>query len=308
MKRALVLAITAGTGMMAMVVSGLAQQPAAPGPNLLQIEKVKDNLYNITGASMTTAGASNTVPFSGGNTAAFVTTNGVVLVDTKLPNWGQSVLDTLRTVTDKPITHIINTHTHLDHVGGNEFFPANVEIVAQENTAANMMKMPAFQGAGKKHGLPDKTYKDRMTVLGGNDAIDLYYFGPAHTNGDTFVVFRRLRVMHTGDAFSGKATPFIDHDNGGSGISYGETIARALAGIKNVDTIIPGHSTNMTWSDFVEYREFHRAFLDAVRAAHKAGKTADQAAAELKLPDTFKDYTMDRTKENVAKIYAELSR
>lgn len=308
MKRAIVLAITASAGMTALVVGGLAQQPAAPGPNFLKIEKVKDNLYNITGASMTMAGASNTVPFSGGNTAAFVTPNGVVLVDTKLPGWGQAILDRLRTVTDKPITHIINTHTHADHTGSNDFFPASAEIVTQEKTAANMTRMPAFRDAAKKHGLPDRTFKDRMTLLGGNDAIDLYYFGPAHTNGDAFVVFRRLRVMHTGDAFSGKATPFIDHDNGGSGILYGETIAKAVAGIQNVDTIIPGHSTNMTWSDFVEYRNFHRAFLDAVRVAHKAGKTVDQAAAELKLPDTFKDYTMDRTKENVATIYAELSR
>ena len=57
-----------------------------------------------------------------------------------------------------------------------------------------------------------------MTVLGGNDAIDLYYFGPAHTNGDTFVVFRNLRVMHSGDAFAAKGTPLIDANNGGSGV------------------------------------------------------------------------------------------
>ena len=115
-----------------MAAAGLrAQQPAAAGPNVAQIEKVKDNLYMITGG--------------GGNTAAFVTADGVVLVDTKLANWGQAILDKVRTVTDKPVTHIINTHTHGDHVGSNEFFPASVEIVAQENTAANMMKMDGLR-------------------------------------------------------------------------------------------------------------------------------------------------------------------
>ena len=84
-----------------------------------------------------------------------------------------------------------------------------------------------------------------MTVLGGNDAIDLYHFGPAHTNGDTFVVFRNLRVMHSGDAFSAKGTPLLDVNNGGSGVAYPDTIAKAIAGVKDVDTVIPGHSTVM---------------------------------------------------------------
>ena len=124
----------------------------------------------------------------------FVTANGVVLVDTKLANWGQAILDKVKTVTDKPVTHIINTHTHGDHVGSNEFFPASVEIVAHANvTDEHGRRCRQFADPAKKHALPDKTYTDKLTVLGGNDAIDLYHFGPAHTNGDTFVVFRNLR-------------------------------------------------------------------------------------------------------------------
>ena len=107
------------------------------------------------------------IPGAGGNTAAFVTANGVVLVDTKIANNGQAILDQVKSVTDKPITHIINTHTHGDHNGSNMFFPAIVEIVAQENTATNMEKMPAFQEAANKHGLPDRTFKDKMTLLSG---------------------------------------------------------------------------------------------------------------------------------------------
>ena len=78
---------------------------------------------------------------------------GVVLVDTKNPDNGQGILDRVKSVTDKPITHIINTHTHGDHNGSNIFFPASVEIVTQENTAANMQKMAPFQEAANKHGL-----------------------------------------------------------------------------------------------------------------------------------------------------------
>ena len=109
-------------GVVAVAGRGLvAQQPAATGPNVAGIEKVKDNLWMVTGG--------------GGNTAVFATANGVVLVDTKLANWGQAIMDQVKTVTDKPVTHIINTHTHGDHVGSNEYFPASVEIVAHANVS-----------------------------------------------------------------------------------------------------------------------------------------------------------------------------
>lgn len=295
MRRVRVLAAIGGVGLAAMTVAQ-AQQPAAKpaGPNVAQIEKVKDNLFMITGG--------------GGNTAAFITATGVVLVDTKLSNWGQAILDKVRTVSDKPITHIINTHTHGDHVGSNEFFPATVEIVAQENTGANMAKMKNFATPETKHGMPDRMFKDRMTVLGGKEAIDLYYFGNGHTNGDAFVVFRELRTMHAGDIFARKGTPLLDMNNGGSGVQIGETLAKAAAGIKNVDTVIPGHAAVMTWADFLEYGEFNRAFLSATQAAIKAGKTADQALAELKLPEKFAAYAMNGAKDNVPKIYAELGK
>jgi glyoxylase-like metal-dependent hydrolase (beta-lactamase superfamily II) len=187
---------------------------------------------------------------------------------------------------------IINTHTHAGHVGSNMFFPASVDIVAHENTKANMLKMPVYQEAANKQGLPDRTFKDRMTLLSGNESIDLYYFGRAHTNGDALVVFRNLRVMHAGDMFANKAQPLIDGNNGGSGVAYGETLGKAAAAIKNVDTVITGHSTVMKWQDFVDYGEFNRLFLEHARASMKAGKTPEQAMMDLKLPDKFKDYTL----------------
>jgi cyclase len=293
MRRGRVLAAIAGVGLAAMTVAQ-AQQPAATGPNVAAIEKVKDNLFMITGG--------------GGNTAAYITANGVVLVDTKLANWGQAILDKVKTVSDKPITHIINTHTHGDHVGSNEFFASSVEVIAQANTSANMAKMKNFATPKTKHGMPDKTFTDRMTVLSGKDAIDLYYFGQGHTNGDAFVVFRELRTMHAGDIFARKGTPLLDMNNGGSGVKIGDSLAKAAAGIKNVDTVIPGHSTVMTWADFLEYGEFNRAFLTATQAAIKAGKTADQALADFKLPEKFAQYQMNGAKDNVPKIYAELGK
>jgi cyclase len=272
-----------------------------PGfPPVQAIEKVKDNLYLIQG--------------QGGNTAVYVAQTGVVVVDTKLANNGQAILDQIKTVTDKPITHIINTHTHGDHTGSNQFFPASVEVIVQENTKGYMEKMPVFQEAANKNGLPDRTFKDKMTVLKGKDEIDLYYFGAAHTGGDAWVVFKNLRVMHAGDAFANKGFPLIDRNNGGSGVAYPDTIQKAAKGIKNVDTIINGHSpTTMKWQDLVEWGEFNRFFLNYTQQSLKAGKSAEEAMKAFKVPDgKFQGYNVTPgggrggPAGNVGIIYEEL--
>jgi cyclase len=292
MKRPLVLGTIVVTGLLAITVFG-QQPPAAP---IDSIEKLTDNLYRIPG--------------QGGNSAVFVRGDGVLLVDTKLKDNGQALLDQIKKVTDKPITHIVNTHTHGDHTGSNMFFPAAVEVVVHENTKANMEKMPAFQDDKGKVGLPDRTYTDKMTLFSGKDAVDLYYFGPAHTNGDTFVVFRNARVMHSGDAFARKSQPFIDPNNGGSGVAYGETIGKAAAGIKNIDKVITGHGDVMGWQDFVDYGEFNRLFVAHAKASIAAGKTPEQALAEFKLPEKFTGYDLASTRGgpagNFNVIYGEL--
>jgi glyoxylase-like metal-dependent hydrolase (beta-lactamase superfamily II) len=293
MKRSLVLSSIVAVGLAGIAGRALVAQQPAPNAGALTLEKVKENLYVVVGGGA-------------GNTAVYVTGNGVVLVDTKLANWGQAIMDKVKTVTDKPVTHIINTHTHGDHTGSNDFFPASVEIVAHANVPASMQKMPQFSTPESKHALPDRTYTDKLTVLGGNEAIDLYHFGPAHTNGDTFVVFRTLKVMHAGDVFPRPSTPFMDRNNGGSGVAYPATVARAIAEVKDVDTVIPGHSAVTTWAAFVEYGEFMQAVVDQVRLAKAAGRTAEQAVAEVKLPAKFKGYGTQSLKANVEAIYADL--
>jgi glyoxylase-like metal-dependent hydrolase (beta-lactamase superfamily II) len=271
---------------LSMVVYGQAQGPSAAAIKATQIEKVKDNLYIITGS-----GAADTSAFSGGNVAVFITDAGVTLVDTKLPGFGPTILERIKTVTNKPVTRIINTHTHGDHTGGNPFFGASVETIVQENARASMAKMPEFGGANAQF-LPKRTYKDRLTVGSGKDQIDLYYFGRGHTNGDTFIVFPALRTMHVGDIFAWKALPYVDTDNGGSVVEQPVTLAKAAATVKNVDTIINGHIPVGTFNDLREYADFTKDFVDFARASMKAGKTPEQAAGEYKVAPRFKGYVV----------------
>ena len=131
MKRLVVLGILFSAGALSMSAAAW-QAPAGggqPAPRVVTVEKLRDNLYMMGGQG------------GGGNSAVFITAGGVVVVDTKNPGWGQPLLDKIKSVTDRPVTMIINTHTHGDHVSGNVEFPATVEVVTHENTAKNMEAM-----------------------------------------------------------------------------------------------------------------------------------------------------------------------
>ena len=239
------------------------QRPRIPPTGA--ITSVRDNLYVIPGA--------------GGNTTVFVTEAGVVLVDTKLPNNGEAILTQVRKVTDKPVSMIINTHSHPDHIGSNDYFPASVEVIAHENTRKWMAANPRV--ASNPAAMPDRTFTDRMTLGTGSDRIELYYFGAGHTNGDAFVVFPARRAMCAGDMFAWKMAPLIDPMAGGSVLALPGSLEKAEKGIPNVDTVIEGHGDVNTWQGFRDYVQFNRALVDAAMAG-VGKKTAEEIAAGLK--------------------------
>jgi glyoxylase-like metal-dependent hydrolase (beta-lactamase superfamily II) len=301
MNRRVLLALLFVSAALSMTVAAY-QQPAAPaGPRVVNIEKLKDTLYVLTSST-----PGDAATFSGGNVAVFITDTGVTLVDTKLAGWGQAVLDKVKSVTNKPVTRIINTHTHGDHTGNDGFFGTSVEIVAQESTKANMAKMDAFKGDNAKF-LPGKTYQDKLTIGSGKDRVDLYYFGAAHTSGDTFVVFPALRILHTGDAFAWKDAPLCDRNNGGSCIAFPQTLQKAIAGIKDIDTVIPGHSPMMTMKDLQDYQRFTADLASHATAEMKAGKSVDDANASFKI-DKYPGYKNERVKAAIQAAYDELKK
>jgi glyoxylase-like metal-dependent hydrolase (beta-lactamase superfamily II) len=307
MSRGIVLGALVAVGA-ATAVSAAYQAQQQNAPKVVEVQKLKDNLYMLVGG--------------GGNTAVFVGTTGVVVVDTKNPGWGQPILDKIKELTDKPVTTIINTHTHVDHVSGNVEFPATVDIIVQENTKTNMEKMvnppwaaqpaqpPTIFQQNNGKGMPTRTFKDKTTIGKGADEIDLYYFGRGHTNGDAWVVWPALRFAHAGDVFARKGLPLLDTNNGGSGVDIGVTLQKAHDGIKNVDSVITGHDKVMTWADLAEYAQFNKDFLADVQAGLKAGKTPDEIAASWKISDKYKGYTIQDAglKQNVTAIANELKK
>jgi glyoxylase-like metal-dependent hydrolase (beta-lactamase superfamily II) len=288
MRRGIVLGVLVAAGALSLTVAAFQQPPAGQqAPMVVEVEKLKDNLYVMRGG--------------GGASSVFITAKGVIVVDTKNPGWGQPLLDAIRKVTDRPVMLIVNTHTHGDHVSGNVEFPAEVDIVTHQNTAANMKEMRPNSSAAPNpnprnifrennwKGLAKRTFRDTMMIGSGNERIELRYFGRAHTNGDAFVFFPAHRVLHVADVFPGKELPIMDANNGGTGVGYADTLAKALAfSEKNADVLVNGHTTaNTTNADLKDFIQFVRAYVSDVQAAKKAGRAVDDFAASWKPPSGY---------------------
>jgi cyclase len=305
MRRGMLLAFLLAIGGLS---AGAAARQQQKPLNVRAPQKLHDNLYFISGGDLDEPGRST---WTGGNSLVLVRDVGVVLVDTMLPGAGRGILSQIKSVTDKPVTMIINTHTDYDHTGSNTEFPASVEFVAHEGTRANlardtcepMTNCAAFKGDNARF-LPKRTYKDRLTLFSGKDQIDLYHFGRGHTNGDSFVVFPAARVMHAGDMFPLKGMPFIDVANsGGSAVEFGPTLQKAVATITNVDTVVGGHTiTPATWNDFAIYTDF----LRDVQAAKKRGTSVDEFVKAYKIADRYKGFRPDANflKANTEAVFA----
>jgi glyoxylase-like metal-dependent hydrolase (beta-lactamase superfamily II) len=309
MKRVTALSAFLAFAVLSLSIRAFQPQGAGQGADaakVISVDKLKDNLFVLKGG--------------GGNTAVFVGTNGVVVVDTKLPGWGQPLLAKIKELTGKPIIRIVNTHSHYDHTSGNVEFPPNVEIVTHENTPAYIEKWALPTGIAQQpdspfkanpgKGRPTKTFKDKLSLDKGADRIDLYYFGRGHTGGDAWVVFPALGIAHVGDIFAGKNLPILDANNGGSGLAIGDSLAKGAVALKDITTFITGHSANvMTLADLKEYSEFNKDFLAAVREGKKAGKSVDAIANEWKMPAKYQGYgnpQVARVKVNVQVVYDEL--
>jgi glyoxylase-like metal-dependent hydrolase (beta-lactamase superfamily II) len=242
----------------AIAVGGLwvaiSQQPPAQP---LTVEKLADDLHIIVG--------------SGGNVAVLTTSDGVILVDDKFDRNVPEILEKVKSVTDKPIRYIVNTHHHGDHSGGNATLVKTASIVAHDNVYANMVK-------GNQAGPPHITFNDKASLRLGGKEIRMHYLGRGHTNGDAIIVFPAHRVIHTGDLFVAGA-PFIDYANGGSGIAWTDTLQNALQ--LDFDRVIPGHGPLMTKQDLARWNDSFIRVRTKITQLKREGKSKEEAGSAL---------------------------
>jgi cyclase len=251
-----------------------ASQTAKP-PGQLRVSRVKDDLYMIAG--------------EGGNVAVYVTAEGVVLVDDMFDRNHADILSSVKSVTDKPLKYVVNTHQHDDHAGGDFKMLPIAEVIAHKNVRANLshIKQPYYEDTpGTPIGLPRLTFSDEMSIFLGGSEVRARYFGRGHTSGDAIVYFPALRAIHTGDLFLGRAAArsgaapaarpagpniYIDYAQGGSFFDWTRTLDGILT--LDFDTVIPGHGPVSTKEDVVKFRAEVQAMRDRLEGMVKQGRS-----------------------------------
>ena len=279
------------------VANARAQQNIDFASLQLQTVKVADGLYVLMGGP------------AQGNVALSIGSDGVFLVDSMYAPMHQKIVDAVRALTPQPIRYVVNTHLHGDHTAGNAAMAKLVEvIVSHENMRS---RMAAAQSAPPAGTLPVLTYRDSLTLHFNGEEIFIYHPGPAHTDGDSIVYFRRANAVHVGDIPSSLRYPNIGVNDGGT-VDGMMAAARQLMKIVTSDTrIIPGHLGPVVgFKEVGQQLAMFAAVRDRVAAAIKAGKTE----AEVVAAKPTKDFDQGRlggaiTPDRfVSLVYTDLSR
>ena len=216
----------------------------------------------------------------GGNTTVVVQKDGVVLVDTKMPGNGPAIVGEVKKVSGgKPVKLVINTHSHPDHLGSNDYirdqYP-DVKIVMNEGAKEEVL---ANKGYGPKL-QPTETYKDKLVIGKGADEVVLYHFGRGHTNGDTFAYFPAQGVLCMGDVMAWDMAPFLPAGGAAAIADEIDALVAALKG-KNVKYVVEGHGNVNTWAHLQRFARFNRALITAAKLHYAKGDAPGAAVADL---------------------------
>jgi cyclase len=239
-----------------------------PGQTVEKIRMLKPNLYMITGG--------------GANTLVRVTTDGLIVVDTKNPSDENymRLMEEIRSVSQAPVKYVINTHHHPDHVGNNQkFIDAGAKVLALDALKSHMASDPRTKDIP---GLPTDTFSKQTVLKLGDAEVRLYSFGRGHTGDDTMVYFPDTKVVMVSDQMS-DGTPIADFANGGSVVEW----TQILDGVLKLDfeSAIPGRGEPKTRAEVQAFRDKYATFVMRVSDAIKAGATRDQLASQVKTDD-----------------------
>ena len=221
----------------------------------------------------------------GGTIAYLITKEGIVLVDSQFPEQSAHLISELRKLSESSFKFLINTHHHGDHTSGNIAYKGLVEhVVAHKNSLANQQEVAKRNQNEEKQLYPDTTFSGSWQVKIGPEQIRAYYFGEAHTNGDSMIHFENANVVHLGDLLFNKRYPFIDRSAGAS-IKHWITVLDQAKRTFDAETIyVFGHAFDpkaVTGSitEVDSFKAYLEKLLSFVSGEIKAGKSKEEILA-----------------------------
>ena len=247
-----------------------------------QLIKIKENYYVISADGMA------------GNIGVYIGKEYVLLVDDQWSVLSGRIKQILKTITDKPIKYIINTHYHFDHIDGNKAFgKENVTIIAQKNLRIRLAQDQVISGTEDFFGkvpqrayppeaLPTLTFIDSLTLHEQPETIKLTWAKNAHTDGDAVVHFQNADIYHTGDIFITYGLPVIDETAGGNYYGMIKIIDHLISVSNSGTRFIPGHGPICTVTELKAYRKLLTSVKEQVSELMTKGKSLEDIINEVK--------------------------
>jgi glyoxylase-like metal-dependent hydrolase (beta-lactamase superfamily II) len=224
---------------------------------------------------------------AGGNIAVLTGPDGKLLVDSEIITARPNVSKALASINADPVKHLINTHWHFDHTGGNEWFhQAGASILAHENTRKHLSKATRVEGnwqhtfpRAPAGAIPSTIFEDEYTLHVNNTTLVLQHYLPAHTDSDVSVHFAEADILHTGDTFWNRDYPFIDYATGGSIDGHIRAAEANIARVTEKTIVIPGHGSVGGKADLILFRDVLVEIRDKVAALKRRGKPLSEVVA-----------------------------
>ena len=228
----------------------------------------------------------------GGNVTAIVDDGSTLLIDSGIDSRVTELSQAILKTTMRPVTQLVSTHWHFDHIGGNVYFGSEgVSIIAQENVKKRLSSVQDVPFVGLRDGqyppqaIPAVTYSSSMTLNKSSQRLTLANYGSAHTDGDTVIYITPANIVVVGDIFSNHFYPIIDLASGGSVDGMIHSLDQILAQTDEQTKIVPGHGPVATRADLEDYRDMLVQIRQRIQALIAAGKTIDEAVAATPTKD-----------------------
>ena len=272
----------------------------SPDEAKIRIQKITDNLYLFFGL--------------GGNIAVSIGDDGVLIVDDQIPSLIPKIKDAIKEIGGGDLVYTINTHWHFDHAEGNLALDPNItKIISQSNARdymsrgglIDMVSSRINQEPYPDYALPVITYENGMTLYFNDEEIEIVHFGPAHTSGDSAVIFHNQNAIHYGDVFVTEGYPFIDVSSGGSIDGIINFLSKSLEKLKPGAIILPGHGEIGDIQDVRDMISMLKTVRDRISNMIDEGKSL-QEVIDAKPTKDFDEKYPDWLGNFVNRAYASL--
>lgn len=238
----------------------------------IKINKLSDHVYMLIG--------------QGGNIGVSVGDDGVFVIDDQFGRLSPKIIAAIRTLSDKPIKFLVNTHWHGDHTGGNaNFQKEGATIMAHDNVRERLKNKAKIT----KEALPIITFNDKLNLFINDEQVAIFHIENAHTDGDALLYFTESNVLHTGDTFFKERYPYIDLKSGGSIKGYINAVKGGLMVIDDNTKIIPGHGSVSNKAEYQTFLKMLKDISSNIKTEISNGQSEEDVAKNLSVTKTYDD-------------------